>query len=205
MTVVVAAQGAGPHRQPGRPCHHQRQQHSLGHPGRRSHGRIRGRIVLHLCRASRLSCAGPFRRRSKGEASCAMGLGCDGAGDCNALWGNIVAITPSGVRINRWFVAEARERTIWERSGKTSPAYALGKVCAPTLIHVVGSDERCPAGHSRMLYRAPKEHVKVPAELIVYPGEPPGLTKHVNRKAKMEGGLARFDRCIRGQRSEGGR
>ena len=60
---------------------------------------------------------------------------------------------------------------------KTSPTYGLGNVTTPTLIHVGGSDERCPPGHSRMLYRALKEYVKVPTELVVYPGEPHGLTK----------------------------
>ena len=44
------------------------------------------------------------------------------------------------------------------------------KVKTPTLIHVGGNDERCPPGHSRMLYRALKEYVNVPTELIVYPG-----------------------------------
>ena len=60
---------------------------------------------------------------------------------------------------------------------KTSPTYGLGNVTTPTLIHVGGDDERCPPGHSRMLYRALKEYLKVPTELVVYPGEPHGLTK----------------------------
>jgi dipeptidyl aminopeptidase/acylaminoacyl peptidase len=96
----------------------------------------------------------------------------------------------------------------WQRPDnyrKTSPSYDLGKVRTPTLIHVGGSDERCPPGHSRMLYRALKEYVKVPAELIVYPGEPHGLTKYAHRKAKMEWDLAWFDRYVRGRRSEEGR
>ena len=45
---------------------------------------------------------------------------------------------------------------------KTSPTYGLGNVKTPTLIHVGGNDERCPPGHSRMLYRALKEYLKVP-------------------------------------------
>jgi dipeptidyl aminopeptidase/acylaminoacyl peptidase len=79
---------------------------------------------------------------------------------------------------------------------KTSPTYGLGKVVTPTLIHVGGNDDRCPPGHSRMLYRALKEYVKVPTELIVYPGEPHGLTKYTHRKAKMEWDLAWFDRYV---------
>jgi dipeptidyl aminopeptidase/acylaminoacyl peptidase len=37
---------------------------------------------------------------------------------------------------------------------KASPSYDLNKIRTPTLIHVGGNDERCPPGHSRMLYRA---------------------------------------------------
>ena len=53
----------------------------------------------------------------------------------------------------------------WEQPDiyrKTSPTYGLGNVTTPTLIHVGGGDERCPPGHSRMLYRALKENLKVP-------------------------------------------
>ncbi len=79
----------------------------------------------------------------------------------------------------------------------TSPTYQLGNVKTPTLIHVGGGDERCPPGHSRMLYRALKENLKVPTELIVYPGEPHGLTKMSNRRAKMEWDLAWFDKYLK--------
>jgi dipeptidyl aminopeptidase/acylaminoacyl peptidase len=82
---------------------------------------------------------------------------------------------------------------------KTSPSWDLGNSATPTLIHVGGNDERCPPGHSRMLYRALKEYLNVPAELIVYPGEPHGLTKYANRKAKMEWDLAWFEKYVRGK------
>jgi dipeptidyl aminopeptidase/acylaminoacyl peptidase len=82
---------------------------------------------------------------------------------------------------------------------KTSPTYALDKIRTPTLIHVGGSDERCPPGHSRMLYRALKEYVKVPAELLVYPGEEHGIMKYSSREAKMRWDLAWFDRYILGK------
>lgn len=81
---------------------------------------------------------------------------------------------------------------------KTSPTYGLGNVTTPTLIHVGANDERCPPGHSKMLYRALKEYQKVPTELIVYPGEPHGLTKMSHRKAKMEWDLAWFEKYIKG-------
>ncbi len=82
---------------------------------------------------------------------------------------------------------------------RASPTFALHKIRTPTLIHVGGSDERCPPGHSRMLYRALKEYVKLPTELLVYPGEPHGLTKYKHRKAKMEWDLAWFERYILGK------
>ncbi|MFO0804427.1 MAG: prolyl oligopeptidase family serine peptidase [Gemmataceae bacterium] len=80
---------------------------------------------------------------------------------------------------------------------KTSPTYQLGNVKTPTLIHVGGDDPRCPPGHSRMLYRALKEYVDVPTQLVVYPGEPHGLSKLSNRKAKMEWDLAWFDKYVK--------
>ncbi|HJZ56759.1 MAG TPA: prolyl oligopeptidase family serine peptidase [Gemmataceae bacterium] len=82
---------------------------------------------------------------------------------------------------------------------KTSPTYGLGNVTTPTIIHVGGSDDRCPPGHSRMLHRALKEYVNVPTELVVYPNEPHGLTKYSNRKAKMEWDLAWFDKYVLGK------
>jgi dipeptidyl aminopeptidase/acylaminoacyl peptidase len=80
---------------------------------------------------------------------------------------------------------------------KTSPTYGLGYVKTPTLIHVGANDERCPPGHSKMLHRALNEYLKVPTELIVYPGEPHGLTKLSNRVAKMEWDLAWFEKHLK--------
>ncbi len=88
----------------------------------------------------------------------------------------------------------------WEQPDlykKTSPTYQLGQVTTPTIIHVGGNDVRCPPGHSRMLHRALKEYVKVPTELVVYPGEPHGLTKASNRRAKMEWDLAWFKEYVK--------
>ena len=80
---------------------------------------------------------------------------------------------------------------------KTSPTYGLGNVTTPTLIHVGGNDVRCPPGHSRMLYRALKEYVNVPTELVVYTGEAHGLSKMANRRAKMEWDLAWFEKYVK--------
>jgi dipeptidyl aminopeptidase/acylaminoacyl peptidase len=79
----------------------------------------------------------------------------------------------------------------------TSPTYGLGNITAPTIIHVGEKDERCPPGNSRMLYRALKEYLKVPTELIIYPGEPHGLGKMESRRAKMEWDLAWFEKYLK--------
>ncbi len=68
----------------------------------------------------------------------------------------------------------------------------------PTLIHVGGNDPRVPAAHSRALYRGLKYYVKVPTELVVYPGAAHGLTTWKHRLAKMEWDLAWFDRYLLG-------
>jgi dipeptidyl aminopeptidase/acylaminoacyl peptidase len=80
---------------------------------------------------------------------------------------------------------------------KGSPLYKLGRVKTPTLIHVGGSDPRVPPAHSRALYRALKHYVKVPVELVVYPGEAHGLSTHENRLAKMKWDLAWFDKYLK--------
>jgi dipeptidyl aminopeptidase/acylaminoacyl peptidase len=93
-----------------------------------------------------------------------------------------------------------KKGTPWEQPEiykKTSPTYGLGNVTTPTLIHVGGNDVRCPPGHSWMLYRALKEYKQVPTELVVYTGEPHGLTKMSNRKAKMEWDLAWFEKYLK--------
>jgi len=77
-----------------------------------------------------------------------------------------------------------------------SPLYNLDKVKTPTLIHVGEHDERVPVAHSRTLYRGLRQYLKVPTELIVYPGEGHGLTTYKHRKAKMEWDVAWFDRYI---------
>ncbi len=90
----------------------------------------------------------------------------------------------------------------WARSEaylKASPAYKLGAVTTPTLIHVGDKDERVPAAHSRALYRGLKEYTQVPTVLLSYPGAGHGLTVYDQRKAKMEWDLAWFDRYVLGK------
>jgi dipeptidyl aminopeptidase/acylaminoacyl peptidase len=85
-----------------------------------------------------------------------------------------------------------------EKYHKASPTYQLGNIKTPTLIHVGGNDDRCPPGHSKMLYRTLKEYLHVPTELIVYPGEGHGLSKYRNRRAKLEWDLAWLRRHLAG-------
>ncbi|MBU0637676.1 MAG: S9 family peptidase [Planctomycetes bacterium] len=79
---------------------------------------------------------------------------------------------------------------------KASAAYHLGDVETPTIIHVGQSDARVPREHSQLLYRALKDYLHVPTELIVYPGEGHGLTIYNHRLAKMKWDLAWFERYI---------
>jgi dipeptidyl aminopeptidase/acylaminoacyl peptidase len=87
----------------------------------------------------------------------------------------------------------------WERPEayiKGSPLYKLNRVKTPTLIHVGGSDPRVPPAHSRALYRALRHYLKVPVELIVYPGQSHSLSTHENRLAKIKWDLAWFDKYL---------
>jgi dipeptidyl aminopeptidase/acylaminoacyl peptidase len=83
-----------------------------------------------------------------------------------------------------------------EHYRSASPLFGLDRVKTPTLIHVGGNDPRVPPAHSRALYRALHHYLGVPAQLVVYPGEPHGLTTHENRLAKMEWDLAWFERWL---------
>jgi len=90
----------------------------------------------------------------------------------------------------------------WEKPDHylaASPLYNLDNVKTPTIIHVGGSDPRVPPAHSRALYRALKHYLDVPTELVVYPGEPHGLTTHENRLAKITWDLAWFEKYLLGK------
>ncbi len=90
----------------------------------------------------------------------------------------------------------------WERAEayvKASPAYKLGDVTTPTLIHVGEVDDRVPAAHARALYRALQEYRQVPTVLLTYPGAGHGLTIADHRKGKLEWDLAWFDRYVLGK------
>ncbi len=89
----------------------------------------------------------------------------------------------------------------WQRAEsmqKASPMYDVHKVKTPTLVHVGEHDARVPAEHSRALHRALHHYLKVPTELIVYPGEGHGLSKYDHRRAKMQWDLAWFSKYLLG-------
>ena len=98
------------------------------------------------------------------------------------------------VNFNRGFpwTAEAQMR-------RASALYNVDKVKTPTLIHVGENDPRCPPYHSTGLYRALHHYVKVPTELVVYPGAGHGLTSYTHRKAKMEWDIKWFNHWVLGK------
>ncbi|MEY3014374.1 MAG: hypothetical protein RIT45_3109, partial [Pseudomonadota bacterium] len=81
---------------------------------------------------------------------------------------------------------------------RSSPLYAVNKVKTPTLIHVGEHDERVPVQHSRGLFRALDQYLKVPTQLVVYPGEGHGLTRRAHREAKMRWDIAWFEKYVPG-------
>ena len=81
---------------------------------------------------------------------------------------------------------------------ESSPLYELNKTTTPTLIHVGAADARVPPEHAKTLYRALFNYLDVPAELIVYPGEPHGLQQRKHRAAKMAWDHAWFEKYLGG-------
>ncbi|MFZ5432714.1 MAG: S9 family peptidase, partial [Calditrichota bacterium] len=82
---------------------------------------------------------------------------------------------------------------------KASPLWNLDKVKTPTLIHVGGQDERVPPANAWALFRGLDFYLKVPTELVVYPGQGHGLRKYTHRKAKLEWDIAWFDHYVLGK------
>jgi dipeptidyl aminopeptidase/acylaminoacyl peptidase len=90
----------------------------------------------------------------------------------------------------------------WKRADAydaASPLWRLDRVTTPTLIHVGEADSRVPPAHSRALFRALDFYLKVPSELVIYPGQGHGLGKYTHRKAKMEWDIAWFDHHVLGK------
>jgi dipeptidyl aminopeptidase/acylaminoacyl peptidase len=93
----------------------------------------------------------------------------------------------------------------WNREqqmSRASPLFDVNRVTTPTLIHVGEKDPRCPPVQSKGLYRALHHYLKVPTELVVYPGAGHGLTSYEHRKAKMEWDEKWFNHWVLGRTSE---
>jgi dipeptidyl aminopeptidase/acylaminoacyl peptidase len=119
--------------------------------------------------------------------------------------GIVDAITEWGTNDEPAYAMVFKQGLPWtnpEKYHKASSTYQLGNIKTPTLIHVGGNDDRCPPGHSKMLYRALKEYLHVPTELVVYPGEGHGIMKYRNRRAKLEWDLAWLDRYVMGKKGK---
>ncbi len=111
-------------------------------------------------------------------------------------------ITQWGIEDTPGHVVNFMEGQPWETQEtwvKSSPSWNLNKITTPTLIHIGEGDARVPAAHSRMLHRALKEYVKVPTELVIYPGQGHGLTKHSFRKAKLDWDIAWIKKYVLGE------
>ncbi len=81
---------------------------------------------------------------------------------------------------------------------RSSPLYGLEKVRTPTIIHFGAGDERVPVQHGQGLFRALDQYLKVPTQLVVYPGEGHGLGKRAHREAKLRWDVAWFERHVPG-------
>lgn len=95
----------------------------------------------------------------------------------------------------------------WERADaylKASPAYKLGNVTTPTIVHVGEQDPRVPPAHSLSLYRALKEYTKVPTVLLVYPGADHGLSVADHRKGKLEWDVKWMEKYVLGRPDDAG-
>ncbi|QDT15297.1 S9 family peptidase [Alienimonas californiensis] len=127
-------------------------------------------------------------------------------------YGFAAASSGAGVvdQVIQWGVEDTPGHVINYMSGKlpwenpeeyveSSPLYTLNKTKTPTLIHVGGSDARVPPEHSKTLFRSLYNYLDVPAELIVYPGEPHGLMKKKHRAAKLAWDHAWFDKYLKGE------
>ncbi|RLS57514.1 MAG: S9 family peptidase [Planctomycetota bacterium] len=81
---------------------------------------------------------------------------------------------------------------------QTSPLYQIkDSFRTATLIHVGEHDERVPVTHSRTLHRALHHYVKVPTELVIYPGTGHGLTQYQHRLAKLKWDHAWFEKYLK--------
>lgn len=79
---------------------------------------------------------------------------------------------------------------------KSSPIHSIKNVKTPTLVIVGERDAECPPPQSYEFWHALKT-LKVPTQLIVYPGEGHMFLKPENQKERLEQTLEWFDRYLK--------
>ena len=86
--------------------------------------------------------------------------------------------------------------TATEELQAMSPIFEAGNITTPTIIHVGAGDARVPAEQSQALYRALHDYLRVPTQLVLYPGAGHGLSKMSHRRTKIEWDSAWFDHFV---------
>lgn len=86
--------------------------------------------------------------------------------------------------------------TATEELQAMSPIFEAGNITTPTIIHVGAGDARVPAEQSQALYRALHDYLRVPTQLVLYPGAGHGLSKMSHRRAKIEWDSAWLDKFV---------
>ena len=77
-----------------------------------------------------------------------------------------------------------------------SPFFRLTDVTTPTIIYTGTEDTNVPPHQSWSLFRALQQIDKVPARLVLFPGEPHGLRKISDQRRKIREDLAWLDRYV---------
>jgi dipeptidyl aminopeptidase/acylaminoacyl peptidase len=93
----------------------------------------------------------------------------------------------------------------WEKLeayNHSSPLSFIQNVKTPTLIHMGENDPRVPIAHAKGLYRALKQYLNVPVELVIYPDEGHGLSQYQHRKAKMDWDMKWFNYYVLGKKPQ---
>jgi dipeptidyl aminopeptidase/acylaminoacyl peptidase len=93
----------------------------------------------------------------------------------------------------------------WEKPQvyiEKSPFFRLTQVTTPTLVFAGTEDRNVPPHESWSLFRALQQIGKVPARLVLFPGEPHSLGKVAHQRRKIEEDLDWFDRYLFGKPRE---
>ncbi len=89
-----------------------------------------------------------------------------------------------------------KNRAAWE---KISPFNSVEKIVTPTLVMGGDADWNVPLNNGELLYQSLKRLGRT-TELVVYPGEPHGLTKPTHMKDRMERYLIWYGQYVKGEK-----